>query len=109
MTVPAQTHPLRKRDEELDRYINLKLAALGQPVSRHTAGSDFLEIAGTLLRNYYQKDRQLGSWLSVPAIAASRIFSTLTSVMSVRTAPRASPPTPLCWTAKAWPASYHCL
>ena len=63
MTAPARKRPFRKRDEELDRYINLKLAALGQPVSRNAAGSDFLEIAGPLLRNYYQKDRQLGNWL----------------------------------------------
>jgi hypothetical protein len=63
MSAPAKQRPLRKRDEELDRYINLKLAALGLPVSRSAAGSDFLEIAGPLLRNYYQKDRQLGNWL----------------------------------------------
>ena len=63
MTAPAHKRPFRKRDEELDRYINLKLAALGQPVSRSTAGSDFLEIAGPLLRNYYQKDQLLGDRL----------------------------------------------
>ena len=63
MNAPADKHPLRQRDEELDRYINLKLAAMGQPVSRSASGSDFLELAGPLLRNYYQKDRQLGNWL----------------------------------------------
>jgi hypothetical protein len=63
MSARAPGHLFHKRDEELDRYINLKLAALGQPVSRSAAGSDFLEIAGPLLRNYYQKDRQLGNWL----------------------------------------------
>src|SRR5271166_2242611 len=63
MAAQALTKTFRKRDEELDRYINLKLAALGQPVSRSTAGADFLEIAGPLLRNYCQKDRQLGNWL----------------------------------------------
>jgi hypothetical protein len=63
MAALAPAQPLRKRDEELDRYINLKLAALGQPVSRSTAGADFLEIAGPLLRNYHQKDQQLGNWL----------------------------------------------
>jgi len=63
MAALAPTRPLRKRDEELDRYINLKLAALGLPVSRSTAGGDFLDIAGPLLRNYHQKDQQLGSWL----------------------------------------------
>jgi len=63
MAVPALMRSFRKRDEELDRYINLKLAALGLPVSRNAAGADFLEIAGPLLRNYCQKDRQLGNWL----------------------------------------------
>ena len=63
MTAPARKHSSLKRDEELDRYINLKLAAMGQPVNHNAAGSDFLEIAGPLLRNYYQKDRQLGDWL----------------------------------------------
>jgi phosphoenolpyruvate carboxykinase (diphosphate) len=47
-------------DEELFRYINLKLAALGQPTSGATADARALEIAGPLLRNYYQKDQLLG-------------------------------------------------
>lgn len=63
MAAPALKHSFPKRDEALDRYINLKLASLGQPVNRNTADSNFLEIAGPLLRNYYQKDRQLGNWL----------------------------------------------
>jgi len=48
---------------ELLRYINLKLVALGQPPSRGTADPYFLEIAGPLLRNYYQKDQLLGNFL----------------------------------------------
>ena len=63
MAAQAVMSTFRTRDEELDRYINLKLAALGLPVSRSTAGADFLEIAGPLLRNYHQKDQQLGNWL----------------------------------------------
>jgi hypothetical protein len=51
------------RNLELIRYINLKLAALGQPTSRSTADPEFLEIAGPLLRNYHQKDQLLGSRL----------------------------------------------
>jgi phosphoenolpyruvate carboxykinase (diphosphate) len=47
--------------EELEGYINLKLAALGQPVGRTAGGSDLLEIARPLLRNYHQKDLLLGS------------------------------------------------
>ena len=48
---------------ELIRYINLKLAALGQPTVSNTAEVRFLETAGPLLRNFYQKDRLLGSYL----------------------------------------------
>jgi phosphoenolpyruvate carboxykinase (diphosphate) len=51
------------RNAELIRYINLKLAALGQPTSRSTADPEFLEIAGPLLRNYHQKDQLLGNRL----------------------------------------------
>src|ERR1700733_12444085 len=51
------------RTPELIRYINLKLAALGQPVSRSTADPEFLEIAGPLLRNYHQKDQLLANRL----------------------------------------------
>jgi len=42
--------------QELIRYIDLKLAALGQPVSSKSADPYFLELAGPLLRNYHQKD-----------------------------------------------------
>ena len=52
-----------ERETELIRYINLKLAALGQPTSEATVDPHFLEIAGPLLRNYYQKDRLLGGRL----------------------------------------------
>ncbi len=62
---------------ELIRYINLKLAALGQPVSRGTTDGRFLELAGPLLRNYYQKELLLGGHLC-PADAGSRRFSTPT-------------------------------
>jgi phosphoenolpyruvate carboxykinase (diphosphate) len=51
------------RNAELIRYINLKLAALGQPTSRSTADPEFLEIAGPLLRNYHQKDQLLANRL----------------------------------------------
>ena len=51
------------QNEELIRYINLKLVALGQPSSRGTTDPYFLEIVGPLLRNYYQKDQLLGNRL----------------------------------------------
>src|SRR5580693_10730123 len=47
------------RSRELIRYINLKLAALGQPTSQSTADPEFIEIAGPLLRNYHQKNQLL--------------------------------------------------
>ncbi len=50
-------------DAELIRYINLKLAALGQPPSERTADAAWSEIAGPLLRNYYQKNQLLGTRL----------------------------------------------
>ncbi len=50
-------------NDELYRYINLKLAALGQPTSSATADPEFLELARPLLRNYYQKDQLLAGRL----------------------------------------------
>ena len=60
MRLPAQTVRSEEHSEELFRYINLKLSALGQPFSDSTADRHALEIAGPLLRNYYQKDQLLG-------------------------------------------------
>ncbi|MBV8902322.1 MAG: hypothetical protein JOZ22_01700, partial [Acidobacteriia bacterium] len=63
MGASTPTRAAQKRNEELDRYINLKLAALGQPANRSTAGDDLLEIAWPLLRNYRQKSQVLGTSL----------------------------------------------
>jgi len=68
-----------QHDEELIRYINLKLAALGQPTSRSAADRYFLEIAGPLLRNYYQKDQLLADRLCP---ADGRIQAFLDSYLS---------------------------
>ena len=59
----SPTKAASSRDDELIRYINLKLAALGQPSSRSTEDPYFAEIAGPLLRNYYRKDQLLGGRL----------------------------------------------
>jgi len=59
--------------DEIARYINLKLAALGQPTSSRTTDSDFLEIVRPLLRNYYEKDRLLEGRLA-PADARIQQF-----------------------------------
>ena len=50
-------------DQELFRYIGLKLAALGQPVSERTTDRYFLDLAEPLLRNHHQKDLLLGDLL----------------------------------------------
>jgi hypothetical protein len=50
-------------DRELVRYINLKLAAMGQPLCHQTADLQFLETARPLLRNLQQKEQLLGSRL----------------------------------------------
>ncbi|HTC35677.1 MAG TPA: hypothetical protein VK724_20045 [Bryobacteraceae bacterium] len=63
MPAAAAAQLTTDRNLELVRYINLKLAALGQPTSRSTADPAFLEIAGPLLRNYLQKDQLLGNRL----------------------------------------------
>jgi hypothetical protein len=60
-------------DAELVRYINLKLAALGQPSSQRAADPEFIEIAGPLLRNYYQKNQLLRGRLC-PADARIQSF-----------------------------------
>jgi phosphoenolpyruvate carboxykinase (diphosphate) len=56
-------HHIAEQREELVRYINLKLAALGQPVNESTADRYFLELTRPLLRNYLVKDQMLGGHL----------------------------------------------
>ena len=58
-----QTPGVIQRDEELVRYIYLKLAALGHTVRRNAGDLEFLEIVEPLLRNYHQKDQLLGGRL----------------------------------------------
>ena len=87
------------RNPELIRYINLKLAALGQPTSRSTADPDFLEIAGPLLRNYHQKDQLLGDRLC-PADARIQAFlDSYFGDVCPRRRSRVCPPTLSCSTA----------
>ena len=65
--------PIQKLDPELVRYINLKLAALGEPTNRATVDPSFLEMTGPLLRNHHQKDEQLG-WPLCAADARIQAF-----------------------------------
>lgn len=46
------------------RYINLKLAAMGQPVSKTVSENKFLEIAEDLISNHQEKNRILSNYLS---------------------------------------------
>src|SRR6516164_7471572 len=68
-----------QRDEELVRYIYLKLAALGHRVGRSAGDLEFLEIIQPLLRNYHQKDQLLGGRLCP---ADGRIQAFLDSYLS---------------------------
>src|SRR4051794_1713604 len=45
--------------EELHRYINLKLASLGQAVSVHGNDPAFLEMAEPLLRKHHEQEQLL--------------------------------------------------
>lgn len=74
-----------ERTQELVRYINLKLSALGQPVSEATAEPYFLELAGPLLRNYRQRDLLLGEFLCP---ADRRIQEFLDSYLGKEETPR---------------------
>lgn len=53
-------NPEASRDAALRRYINLKLAALGQPTSVATSDTEFIELTRPLLRTYHEKDRVAG-------------------------------------------------
>ncbi|HXJ40263.1 MAG TPA: hypothetical protein VNH18_13370, partial [Bryobacteraceae bacterium] len=64
--------------EELFRYIDLKLAALGQPTSARPQDAGFLELARPLLRNFHQKDQLLAGRLCP---ADSRIQAFLDSYL----------------------------
>jgi hypothetical protein len=55
--------PTAQATPELARYLDLKLAALGQPAAHTTTDPLLLETVAPLLRNYYQKDQLLGQYL----------------------------------------------
>ncbi|MEZ5354227.1 MAG: hypothetical protein R2762_16440 [Bryobacteraceae bacterium] len=64
---------------DLVRYVNLKLAALGQPPSQRTADTEFIEIARPLLRNFANREWQLGGQLCA---ADARIQAFLDAYLS---------------------------
>lgn len=64
MPTPAATAPRSSHHQDLVRYINLRLAALGQPTSAATAEPDFLEVFQPMFRHAQQKNLMLGTVLS---------------------------------------------
>src|ERR1035438_144687 len=68
----AQTAPA------LAQYLDLKLAALGQPTANAASDSGLLETVGPLLRNHHEKDLMLGHHLCP---ADTRIQSFLDSYL----------------------------
>ena len=78
--VPAKTGRGWMTDErQLDRYINIRLAALGQPTSRATAEAYLSEFAEPLVRSVRQKNQLLRGRLCP---ADSRIQSFLDRYLS---------------------------
>src|SRR5512140_2944534 len=73
MAADVPHRPSSALDPELVRYINLKLAALGEPASQSTADPAFMEIVAPLLRNHTQKDQLLG-WPLCPVDARLQAF-----------------------------------
>lgn len=73
--MPAGTPPVvdRTLDRDLVRYVNLKLAALGEPTSDATREPEFMELAAPLLRNHLEKDQLLG-WPLSPVDARIQAF-----------------------------------
>ncbi len=51
------------RPKRVNEYINLKLAALGQPIVKSNSGFDFLELANDLIKNHREKNRLLSTYL----------------------------------------------
>ncbi|MCW5965067.1 MAG: hypothetical protein KIT83_13590 [Bryobacterales bacterium] len=60
---PTIALPQSMPQEHLLRYVNLKLAALGQPTAEGAGDAQFMEITGPLLRNHHQKNLLLGGLL----------------------------------------------
>jgi phosphoenolpyruvate carboxykinase (diphosphate) len=65
---PSPATPAQPLEQNLIRYLNLKLAALGEATSHSTSDEAFLEVAGPLLRNHFEKDELLG-WPLCPVDA----------------------------------------
>lgn len=56
----------QEASERLQLYINLKLSSSGQPPCLEGSSSDFLAVAGNLLKSYREKSRLLSGYLCPP-------------------------------------------
>jgi len=57
------SQPSARAYHKLILYINLKLAALGQPVFVYEEDSEFLDLASALIKNHQEKNRLLSDYL----------------------------------------------
>ena len=66
-TLPSSQRP------ELDRYITLKLTAIGEATDSAAFDDDFIRLTRPMLQNHYQKDELLG-WPLCPADARIQAY-----------------------------------
>lgn len=68
MQSPALMDTLLHHSEhpDFDRYINLKLAAIGEPTNGDSFDDDFMRLTQPMLQNHFQKDELMG-WPLCPA------------------------------------------
>jgi hypothetical protein len=68
-----ETTPHSSQRPELDRYITLKLAAIGEATDTAAFDDDFIRLTRPMLQNHYQKDELLG-WPLCPADARIQAY-----------------------------------
>ena len=84
----AAAKQTQKDTPELSGYLDLKLAALGQPTARTGADHSLLETAGPLLRSYFQKDQLLGQYLCPADMRIQTFLDSCLREVCPRGAPR---------------------
>lgn len=62
----ADSPDFATRQQQLRKYLNLKLAAYGLPVADDAAGSEMVELSAGLLANFREKTRRLGRMQRCP-------------------------------------------
>ena len=87
---------------ELARYLDLKLAALGQPTAGAGRRLPLLETAGPLLRSHHQKDLLLGQYLCPADMRIQKFLDSYLQRRMSRGRAAAARPTHLFWIAQVW-------